>query len=102
MHRRKSRNRLDTNSALLDSMIQQHAGKPAPKPTPAQRSPVANRPVGSTKATRALERHLRTAILDPAARERLVQHAIQSTGGDRSAAIRKVLNDLLAEDRRFS
>ena len=49
-----------------------------------------------------LERHLRTAIFDPGARERLVADALRRTGGSRAAAIRKVLSDLETEDRRWS
>jgi DNA-binding TFAR19-related protein (PDSD5 family) len=87
---------------LLDTLIQRHAAKPSAKPAPAQRPAVAQRSADGTKVARALERHLQTAILDPAARERLVRDAMRLTGGDRSAAIRVVLHDLLAEDRRFS
>jgi hypothetical protein len=47
----------------------------------------------------ALEQHLRAAIPDRAARERLVHDAMRRTGGDRARAIRIVLDDL-ARDRR--
>jgi hypothetical protein len=49
-----------------------------------------------------LERHLSTAIFDPGARERLVADALRHTGGNRAAAIRKVLSDLENENRRWS
>ena len=49
-----------------------------------------------------LERHLRTAILDENARERLVNDAMRTNGGKRAAAIRKVLRDLCDEDKRWS
>jgi|GEM_PF-6005470 len=47
----------------------------------------------------ALERRLRAAVPDRAARERLVQEAMSRTGGNRARAIRMVLDDL-AGDRR--
>jgi hypothetical protein len=49
-----------------------------------------------------LEGHLRAAIFDPGARERLVRDAMRSTGGDRAAAIGKVLGDLEQENKRWS
>jgi len=49
-----------------------------------------------------LEGHLRNAILDARARERVVNDAMWTTGGDRAAAIRKVLGDLNEEDKRWS
>jgi hypothetical protein len=45
---------------------------------------------------------LRNAILNANARERLVKDAMRATGGDRSAAIRKVLRDLHEADKRWS
>jgi hypothetical protein len=50
----------------------------------------------------ALEGHLRSAILNPQARERLIKDAMRTTGSDRTAAIRKVLSDLHAENNRWS
>jgi hypothetical protein len=44
---------------------------------------------------------LRTAIFDPAARERLIRDAMRTTGGDRVAAIRQVLRDLHADNARW-
>src|SRR4051812_7545806 len=49
-----------------------------------------------------LEAHLRNAILDPGARNRLINEATKGTRGDRAAAIQKVLNDLHAENNRWS
>jgi hypothetical protein len=49
-----------------------------------------------------LERHLRDAILNENARERLVNDAMRTNGGTRAAAIRKVLSDLGDEDKRWS
>lgn len=49
-----------------------------------------------------LERHLSTAIFDRGARERLVADALRHTGGNRAAAIRKVLSDLENENWRWS
>jgi hypothetical protein len=50
----------------------------------------------------ALEAQLRNAIFDAHARERLVKDALRHTGGDRTAAIRRVLSDLHAENNRWS
>jgi hypothetical protein len=50
----------------------------------------------------ALEGHLRNAILDPGARERLVNHAMRTSTGDRATAIRKVLADLHGENNRWT
>ena len=49
-----------------------------------------------------LERHLRNAILDQNARERLVNDAMRTNSGTRAAAIRKVLRDLGDEHKRWS
>ena len=57
---------------------------------------------GSGPQLSALEGHLRSAILNPQARERLIKDAMRTTGTDRSAAIRKVLSDLHAENNRWS
>jgi hypothetical protein len=73
-------------------------------------SPSARRPLAGSvpQVGRAagqldmLERHLRTAIFDPGARERLVADALRRAGGNRAVAIRQVLSDLESEDRRWS
>ena len=44
----------------------------------------------------------RNAVLDPVTRERLVQDAMSTTGCDRAAAVRRVLDDLHADNRRWS
>jgi hypothetical protein len=41
-------------------------------------------------------------ILNPDARERLVQDALPTTHGNREAALRKVLDDLHADNNRWS
>jgi hypothetical protein len=56
-------------------------------------------PTGSGPRLAALEGHLRNAILDPGARERLVDAAIRKTGGDRAAAIREVLRAFERDNR---
>ena len=48
-----------------------------------------------------LETQLRNAILSPHARERLVNDAMRRNGGDRRAAIRKVLSDLEQDNTRW-
>jgi hypothetical protein len=53
-------------------------------------------------APSALESRLRVAILSGDARERLIKDALTTTGGNREAAIRKVLDDLHAENNRWS
>ena len=83
-----------TNKALLETII---GGKPQ-APQGARRVPKAGKPSGQLAL---LEGRLRTAILDTGARERMVTQAMRSTGGDRAAAIRKVLADLEAEDKRW-
>ena len=49
-----------------------------------------------------LEGHLRNAILDRSARERLVAFAMNKTGGDRAEAIRLVLRDLENDNKRWT
>jgi hypothetical protein len=88
---RKSRR---SNKALLETII---GGKPQ-TPQDARSARKIGKPSGQAAL---LEGHLRTAILDPGARERMVAQAMRSTGGDRVAAIRKVLADIEAEDKRW-
>lgn len=57
------------------------------------------RTTGSGPQLAALEGHLRNAILDPAARERLIDAAIKKTGGNRAAAIRDVLRAVERDNR---
>jgi hypothetical protein len=100
---------------MRDSRSPAHAGSPAsgqppqaatparPRATaPVTRSvPLVRRPATSALAS-ALEGHLRNAILNADARERLVKDAMRHTGGDRAAAVRKVLEDLHSENKRWS
>ena len=74
------------------------------KESPSRRVPRSSVPSQSRPTGRlaSLEGHLRTAILDPNARERLVADTLRRTCGDRAAAVRKVLSDLAAEDKRWS
>ena len=75
------------------------SGPPAPKRPLTGSVPHVDRPSGQLAM---LERHLSTAIFDTGARERLVADALRHTGGNRAAAIRKVLSDLENENRRWS
>jgi hypothetical protein len=101
-----SRLRTRRNAVLLDSILAQQPARSA-RDRPAMRNPIGsvpatNRSSPNCPSLATLEGHLRNAIISGDARERLVKHAMRTTGGDRAAAIRKVLNDLHAEDRRFS
>jgi hypothetical protein len=57
---------------------------------------------GSTQTISRLETELSLAILSPSAREGLVQDALRTTNGHREAALRKVLEDLHADNERWS
>jgi hypothetical protein len=92
---RRKFGRSRTDKALLETII---GGKPR-APQGAGSVPKAGKPSGQLAL---LEGHLRTAIFDPGARERMVAQAMRSAGGDRAAAIRKVLADLEGEDKRLS
>ena len=72
-----------------------------PKDILARQSPASGgrRTTGSGPQLAALEGHLRNAILDPAARERLIDAAIKKTGGNRAAAIRDVLRAVERDNR---
>ena len=73
------------------------------KAEPEKRRPPGNlKPSVAVQTVSRLEAELRLAIFSPDARERLVQHALQITKGDRAAALRKVLDDLHAENNRWS
>jgi hypothetical protein len=63
--------------------------------------PAFHRPASSGPQLSVLEGQLRSAIFSAGARERLVQHALRKTNGDRVAAIRKVLNDLAEENKQW-
>lgn len=101
IHRRKFYARSDANESLLDSIIEKQSPKPGRRPV-SRLAPVAGRSGRGEIRLSVLEGHLRNAILDRSARERLVNAAMRATGGDRPAAIRRVLDDLHNEDKRFS
>ena len=91
---RKSNVRPRGDSNLLDAIIERQS--PGSRRRAAASVPQGGRTTGQLAL---LEGHLRNAIFDPGAQERLVRDAMCSTGGDRAAAIRKVLSDLEREDR---
>jgi len=95
--RRRSRAQ-SPNENLLDAIIERQS----PGSGPSRSVPDACRPAGSGPQLSALEGHLRNAVFDVKARERLVQDAMQAVGGSRAAAIRKVLRDLDEEDKRWA
>ena len=61
----------------------------------------ARRPTEDRVEIARLEAHLSQAIFSADARRRLVDHAMRTTGGDRAAAIRKVLRDLERDNSRW-
>ena len=90
------------NAGLLDAII----ARQSPPSTLGQRqqrrpAPTQQRRPAQNSQLATLEGHLRHAILDPGARERLVNDGMRTTAGDRAAAIRKVLADLHGEDKRW-
>lgn len=94
LRRRKFRPLSVTNENLLNAIIERQS--------PGSKPPRVCRPAEGAPQVSVLEGHLRNAILDARARERLVNDAMSTTGGDRAAAIRKVLGDLNEEDKRWS
>jgi hypothetical protein len=64
--------------------------------------PEVRRPADDGPQHAVLESQLRNAILSASARERLVQHTLQTTNGGRAAAIRMVLNDRSDDNKRWS
>jgi hypothetical protein len=106
LHRWKPRARPHTDEALLDAIIErQSPGSERGRPTKRASSgglTGERRPVAGGSRLALLEGHLCIAILDANARERLVGDAMRATGGDRVAAIQKVLHDLREEDKRLS
>ena len=98
----RSRARARSNEALLNFMLQGQSAGPGPQPRRGS-VPDARRPTGDRAQISGLEARLRSAILSADARERLIKEALNHTaGGDRAAAIRKVLSDLEAEHNRWS
>jgi hypothetical protein len=106
LYSRKARAQLDTNEGLLDTIIERQspgAGRQRRTASALPRTMTgALRPTGGGPQLSVLEGHLRNAILNADARERLVKDAMRVTGGDRAAAISKVLRDLHEEDKRLS
>jgi hypothetical protein len=96
----RSKMRSNTNGTLLEAIIERQSPSPG-IPRPHRSVPNVHRATGSLQNP-ALEGHLRTAILSADARERLIADAMRSTGGSRTAAIRKVLSDLHGDDKRWS
>jgi hypothetical protein len=97
----RSRARAKANEAqLLAFLARQSPGSPRQRPP--RSVPDARRPKGDGRALAALEAQLGNAIFRADARERLIKDALPHTGGDRAAAIRKVLSDLHAENNRWS
>jgi hypothetical protein len=100
----RAQSRSDT--PLLDLMIDQqsrHSARGRSKETASLRNISSFRQQRKAAPQLAmLERHLRNAILDENARERLVNDAMRTNSGTRAAAIRKVLSDLGDEDNRWS
>jgi hypothetical protein len=75
-----------TDKNLLDAIIKRQS--------PGSKRQSAGRPgERSPQQLSAVESHLRNAIFDPNARERLVQDAMRVAGCDRQEAIREVLRD---------
>ncbi len=103
---RRPRTRPDANAILLDAIIAQQSpdlGRQHPATRASSRSvPDLPRSADGGPQLAALEGHLRNAVLNANARERLVKDAMRVTRGDRVAAIRKVLRDLHEEDARWS
>lgn len=95
--RAHTRARPASGSALLNAILERES--PRSRRAPSDRGSRVSRSPGEGAL---LEGHLRTAVFDAGARERLIADAMRSTGGDRAAAIRKVLRDLETEDRRWS
>jgi hypothetical protein len=99
--RRKSAAQAIDGEALLKSFLDRRPPGPTLQ-SPSKAIPRARPSAAGEPALSKLEGLLRTAILSPEARERLVTDAMRHYGGDRAAAIRRVLNDLHAENNRWS
>ena len=99
LDRRNSKTQPGADEKLLAAIIERPPqGSVGQRPTATD----ARRPAEGGPRIAALEGHLRNAVLDANARERLVKDAMRATGGDRAAAIRKVLRELYDEDKRWS
>jgi hypothetical protein len=94
------------NKALLDAIIaEQSPGSAGRRPTLHVQSGSGSNAGGRDKSgpeLAVLEGHVRNAVLDASARQRLISDAMRAAGGDRAAALRKVLRDPHDEDRRWA
>jgi hypothetical protein len=103
---RKARAWVDPNASLLDAIIARQSPpserRRATTRALERREPDACKSMAGGPELSVLEGHLRNAVLNAPARERLVADAMWTTGGNRAAAIRKVLRDLHDEDKRWS
>lgn len=98
--RRRPSGAQSTNENLLEAIIERQSPG-SERQRPLRRGPDTRQPAAGVPQLSLLEGRLRTAILDAKARERLVKDTM-ATCNDRSAAVRKVLHDLEAEDKRWS
>ena len=98
---RRSRARAKANEAQINAFLARQPPGLAHQRLPGS-VPNVRRSRRDGRALSALEAQLGNAIFDANARERLIRDALRHTGGDRAAAIRKVLNDLHAENNRWS
>ena len=98
---RRSRARAQVNEAQLYAFLKRQPPGLAHQRLPGS-VPNVRRSRGDGPALSALEAQLGNAIFDAGARERLIKDALRHTGGNRAAAIRKVLSDLHAENNRWS
>lgn len=102
---RKSKARPNAEDSLLDAgtaQPSQESGRQRSSPARSTGSvPEFHRPASNGPQLSVLEGQLRSAILSTGARERLIRHALQTTNGDSVAAIRKVLNDLAEDNKRW-
>jgi hypothetical protein len=96
---RKSGAQVGVNASLLDVIIEQQSPGSRRRRATTGSLLDARRPAGGDPQLSLLEGHLRHAILDPGARERLVNAEMRRTGGTRAAAIREVLRALEHDNR---
>ena len=96
---------LGTLAVVVLSWWRARRRTPPPRPSPGAPNPWTVTPPPQQPATASpelsrLESLLRRTIPDPGARERLVTDAMQKTGGNREAAIRRVLDDVQRDNGR--
>ncbi len=99
--RQRSRARPIANETPFNALIERRSQGSERQRRPGS-VPDFHRPASGGPQISALESQLRNAIFSADARERLVKDALRRTGGDRAAAIRKVLDDLHTENNRWS